>query len=237
MGDFCNGFPAYDALAKEHGKFDLILPRAMRMFSGIKDFVSYQGFTSSILFDDELTDFSNVIIMAQLPASFFKPTYEKRDISIVRPFMTCYVEQYLKANLRLDFKINDDYCIKIKDVPSANPEDFISAGDRWSKTLNHRRKHSMLGHIEGLKFLDFEKDIFYNLNIIKKSKYPFVSTFTGVSILADLIKKPNIVLWDEDMRNFMGWSPEFSFRKHYFTNRLSYIQYVNDFKTNLLSRI
>jgi hypothetical protein len=75
------------------------------------------------------------------------------------------------------------------------------------------------------------------LNIIKKSKYPFVSTFTGVSILADLIGKENVVVYGPDMNGFMGWTPEFSYHKHYFTDRKSYICDINAFKASNLTRI
>jgi hypothetical protein len=234
LGDFANGFPAYDGLARQHGPFPMILPNAMRMFNGIKDFVSYQGFVSAVLFEDEVKDCSGILSVHELPAGMFKMKYGGRIEGFARPFVTCHVESFLKEHLKLDFDVSDSYSLKVKDV-DVDSGDHIWAGDRWPETLDHRRAHSFMSHLPGLTFLDYKQSIFHNLNIIRKSEYPFVSTFTGVSILADLINKPNVVLWDEDMRNWQGWSPEFSYRRHYFADRNSYIEYIDDFRATELT--
>ena len=169
LGDFCNGFPVYDAIAKKYGSFVIILPQAMRMFAGIKEFVAYQGFASMVLFENEVIDTTNILPLFELDAPHFIPLFGERDPAITTPFMTSYVEMFLKHHLKIDFTIDNDYRLKVKDLPQVNPGDLIWCGDRWSETLDHRRKHSFMGHLPGMILMDYKKDIFWNLNVIKKS--------------------------------------------------------------------
>jgi hypothetical protein len=67
---------------------------------------------------------------------------------------------------------------------------------------------------------------------IKHSTHPFISTFTGISGIADLLKKDQLVLWGEDIRNWDNKPIEYSFMKHYYGNRNSKLLYIGDFEEN-----
>jgi len=227
FGDFLNGFPVYDAIARKYGTFELVLPGAMRIFNGMREFVEYQDF-AKVLFDGE-TDNTGHYIRPGIDSS--------RKLSPTRPFETCGVENDIKNGLGLDFEVDDDYCLKVPDI-AVHVEDYLWAGDRWNRVFDHRRQTNTLGRkFNNMRYLDFELPILVNLKIIEQSKYPFVSTFTGVSILADLIKKPNYVLWAEDMRNFAGLSAQTSFEKHYYSDRKSILMYIEDFKPEEIEQI
>ena len=79
-------------------------------------------------------------------------------------------------------------------------------------------------------YLDYTKDILYNLNLIKCSDKPFITTFTGIGIIADLMNKETIFGWDEDMRVWDGHPVEYDFIRHYYGDRKSKLVYVKDIK-------
>jgi hypothetical protein len=69
-----------------------------------------------------------------------------------------------------------------------------------------------------------------NAYIIKNSKHPFVSTFTGISGVADLLNKQQVVLWGDDIRNWDNKPISYSFEKHFYGNRNSKLMYLGDFE-------
>jgi hypothetical protein len=87
-----------------------------------------------------------------------------------------------------------------------------------------------VGPKENAHYLDYNKDLNYNLNLIKKNKYPLITTFTGIGILADLMKKDLFVLWGDDVRNWNGKPVQHSFDNHYYKNRGAKLVYVKDFQ-------
>ena len=111
---------------------------------------------------------------------------------------------------------------------------FRSIGDRWNhETIDTRRKTNVVEHgaqpdPSKVVYLDYSKDLLYNLNLIQCSNKPFISTFTGIGILADLMYKETIVCWDEDMRTWDGHPVEFDFIRHYYGNRSSKLVHVKE---------
>ena len=73
-----------------------------------------------------------------------------------------------------------------------------------------------------------------NAHFIKHTNKPFISTFTGVSVIADLLNKDQIVLWGEDIRDWDNKPIEYSFEKHFYKNRNSKLMYVGDFDVSKL---
>jgi len=121
-------------------------------------------------------------------------------------------------------------------VESFNDKHII--GDRWShETIDSTRNTNVVEH--GAKpnpskvvYLDYSKPLMYNCNVIKKNPNPFITTFTGVGIIADLMNKETIVCWDDNMQTWVqktfGKPIDFDFERHYYGNRKSKLVYVED---------
>ena len=90
--------------------------------------------------------------------------------------------------------------------------------------------------LNGLVFLDYNNDLMTNAYIIKNSKKPFISTFTGISGIADLLNKEQIVLWGEDIRDWDNKPIEYSFEKHFYGNRKSKLMYLGDFEVSKIDQ-
>jgi hypothetical protein len=80
-----------------------------------------------------------------------------------------------------------------------------------------------------IKYLDYTKSILYNCSLIKYNNNPFLTTFTGIGILSDLMNKNQYILWDDDIRNWNNKPIIESFKRHYFHNRNSKLRYIKDF--------
>ena len=65
-------------------------------------------------------------------------------------------------------------------------------------------------------FLDYNNTLMTNAYLIKNSPLPFVSTFTGISNVADLLNHQQMVLWGEDIRDWDNKPIEQSFEKHFY---------------------
>jgi hypothetical protein len=134
----------------------------------------------------------------------------------------------------IKFEVNDNFKIKVKDL-GFTVEDTYYGGDRWSgPNIDARRASWTLAHIDGVTFLDYNKSMMENAYIISKSTKPFISTFTGISVLADLLGKEQYVLWGEDIRNWDNKPIEYSFDKHYYRDRGAKLMYLGDFKLESL---
>jgi hypothetical protein len=136
----------------------------------------------------------------------------------------------------MKIEVDDDFEIKVK--PMEVPKTYVHlVGDRWSKREDHnvdaRRNSNVVEH--GAKpdptkvlYLNYTNSIMFNCNLIKNSTKPFITTFTGIGIIADLMNKETIVCWDEDMRTWDGHSVEFDFERHYYTDRKAKLVHVKD---------
>ena len=228
LGDFMNAYPVLSGLAKKE-KIDLIIRSEMRKFIGIKEFLIYQGIFSDVSFDDEIIIISGVANLS---------SWTRMDRSDVnRPVETCRYENWMRDNYPdIDFEVDDDCEIKVDpmiDKAIETTSRYI-IGDRWNhSTIDTRRNTNVIENgveldPEKVFYLDYNKPIMYNLNLIKNSTKPFITTFTGVGIIADLMNKETIVGWDEDMRIWDGKPVGFDFERHYYGNRKSKLVYVKD---------
>ena len=227
LGDFCNALPVISGLSKyKNEKIDLIIRSEMRKFNGLKEFLSYQPMFSSIEFDDELFTYGTIMELS----SWTRMDQNNKD----RPIETCRYENWAKDLYRIDFEVDDQFEILVDDTEVDCFKDRTIVGDRWNhQTIDTRRKTNVVEHGASLDpakvyYLDYSKPIMHNLNIIKQNPNPFVTTFTGIGIIADLMNKETIVCWDEDRRIWDGHPVEFDFRRHYYGNRKSSLVYVKD---------
>ena len=225
LGDFANALPVISGIAKYTKEpVDLIIRGEMRKFNGIKELLLYQPCIKSVEFDDEVF-FNGAMNLS----SWTRMDQEDAN----RPIETCRYENWVNDNHRMLFQVDDDFELQVKDEPMEFTDLYI-IGDRWNHpTIDTRRKTQVVK--DGVNpdeskvhYLDYSKPIMENLNLIRYSYKPFITTFTGVGILADLMNKETIVCWDEDMRMWDGHPVEFDFKRHYYGDRKSKLVYVKD---------
>ncbi len=232
LGDFCNALPVISGISKyTNEKIHLIIRPEMRKFNGIKEFLKYQPMISDVDFSDDLITFGDIMTLS----SWTRMDQEDAD----RPIETCRYENWVNDNYRMLFQVDDEFEIQVFPMFTDDVSDKTIIGDRWSSkqdpSVDTRRNTNVIEN--GVKpdpsqvhYLDYTKDIMYNLNLIKQSSKPFVTTFTGIGIIADLMNKETIVGWDEDMRVWDGQPVEFDFKRHYYGNRKSKLFHVKDIK-------
>ena len=228
LGDFGNALPVISGLSLHDGRpVDLIIRGEMRKFVGIKELLLQQPCINSVEFDDEVF-FNGAIKLSSWTRM------DQDDVN--RPIETCRYENWIRDNYGIDFKVDDNFELVIEETPF---EDFTGKyiiGDRWNhETIDTRRKTQVVKDgvnpdPDKVEYLDYSKSIMHNLNLVKFSAKPFVTTFTGIGILADLMNKETIVCWDEDMRMWDGHPVEFDFKRHYYGDRNSKLVYVKDLK-------
>lgn len=227
LGDFLNVLPVLSGIKNAYGKFDFIIKGEMKKFKGIKEFLMYQDLFDSVEFDDDIF-FTGALILSSWTRE------DKNNDS--RPIETCRYENWLKDNYKLDFIVDDGFVLKVQELNLPVDQSRPYCGDRWSgNNIDARRNSWTLAHIAGLNSLDYNNDLMTNAYYIKNSKLPFVSTFTGISIIADLLNKQQMVLWGEDIRNWDNKPIEYSFEKHFYKTRNSKLMYLGDFEIERLN--
>jgi len=230
LGDFCNALPVISGISKyAKEKIHLIIRPEMRKFNGIKEFLKYQDMIEDVDFSDDLLVFGDVMTIS----SWTRMEQEEAD----RPIETCRYENWVNDNYRMLFQVDDDFEIQVEPIDVEDVTDKTIIGDRWSAkqdpSVDTRRNTNVVEHGANpdpskVFYLDYTKPIMYNLNIIKNNPNPFVTTFTGIGIIADLMFKETIVCWDEDMRTWDGHPVGFDFKRHYYADRYSKLVYVKD---------
>jgi hypothetical protein len=232
LGDFCNALPVISGISKyKSEKIHLVIRPEMRKFNGIKEFLKYQPMIEEVDFSDDLITFGDIMTIS----SWTRMDQENEN----RPIETCRYENWVNDNYRMLFEVDDDFEIKVFPMFTDDVSDKTIIGDRWSSkqdpSIDARRNTNVIENGVNLDsskvfYLDYSKPIMYNLNIIKNNPKPFITTFTGIGIISDLMNKETIVGWDEDMRNWDGHPVEFDFKRHYYGNRKSKLVHVKDIK-------
>jgi hypothetical protein len=226
LGDFLNAMPVLSGISKSNGKFDFIIKGEMKKFKGLKEFLMYQDLFSSVEFDSDVFLYGGVIGLSSW-------TREDRNKTI-RPIETCRYENYLRDTFpKLEFEVDDDFILKVEELNLPVDQSMPYCGDRWNgPNIDGRRASWTLRHLANLNFLDYNNTLMENAYYIKNTTLPFISTFTGISGIADLLNKNQLVLWGEDIRNWDNKPIEYSFQKHYYGNRNSKLLYLGDFEEN-----
>jgi hypothetical protein len=231
LGDFLNVLPVLSGLHKQLGKYDLIIQDGMSKFNGIKEFLMYQDLFDNVFFASEF-NFEEGVIELSCFAS------EDR-IDDVTPIETCRYVNFL--NERHNYKVvpDADFIIKYPDY-DIEISDTYYVGDRWShREIDSRRNSNLFNDLENVIRLDYSKPILENCYIIANLKKPLITTFTGVSCLADLLNKDCYVVWDKSFFN-----PEYSvgetvvwangkdmqgcFEQHFYLNRNAKLLHYNE---------
>ena len=234
LGDFVQALPVLSGLVKKLGKFHFIIRGEMVKFKGIKEFLMYQDLFTEVSFDSELFMYN---IDCILLSSWTRE--DKNDPN--RPIETCRYENWLKDRYKIEFEVDDEFEIKVPEL-STEVRDVYYVGDRWSgPNIDDRRETEVLSYIKNMgdfEFLDYDNDLLTNCYIIKKSKKPFITNFTGIGMIADLLNKESYVVWKAE-----DWKPEFRvgddiswdngknidkiFEKHFYLNRKCKLIHAN----------
>lgn len=226
LGDFMNAMPVLSGLVKKFGKVEFIIRGEMKKFNGIREFLMYQDLFTDVIFDDE-------IFMYQMNCMMLSSWTREDRNSPIRPIETCRYENWIRDNYQIDFDVDDDFVLKVEELNVPVDQSMPYGGDRWSgPNIDGRRGSWTLKHLANINFLDYNDSLMLNAYKIKNSKHPFISTFTGISGIADLLNKDQLVLWGEDIRNWDNKPIEYSFMKHYYGNRNSKLLYLGDFEEN-----
>ena len=225
LGDFLNGLPVMSGISKAYGKFELTIKKEMRKFKGIKEFLMYQDLFTDVSFDDEVFMYGDIIQMSSWPIREDKNNPD-------RPIETCRYENYMKDNYTMEFEVDDDFTVKTPEY-DIDVKDSYYVGDRWAVgEIDTRRETHILSHLTNCEFIDFDRTMLENAYIIKNLTKPFITNFTGVGMLADLLNKELYCVWKAE-----DWKPEHRvgndvswdngkninqvFEKHFYLNRKS----------------
>lgn len=233
LGDFLNSLPVFSGLSKNY-KFSLIIKDEMKKFNGLVELLKFQNIFDEIYYDTQTFDSVTQIFLI---SSWTREN--KSDDNA--PTETCRYENWIRDNFKqLTFSVDNDFILKVPDYNFDVPKKIV-CGDRWvGPDIDNRRKSNILIEFNKLIQLDFSKSLLYNAYIIKHSLNPFISTFTGIAVLADLLGVEQYVIWGDDLDNWDNKPIEQSFYKHFYKNRNSSLININDFRIEydrLLHRI
>jgi hypothetical protein len=159
-----------------------------------------------------------------------------------RPIETCRYENYMKDNYKMEFNVDDDFIVKTPNF-DIEVKDTYYVGDRWAVgEIDTRRETHILSHLTNYEFIDFDRPMLENAYIIKNLTKPFITNFTGVGMLADLLDKELYCVWKAE-----DWKPEHRvgdndvswdngkninqvFEKHFYLNRKGKLVHASDLK-------
>lgn len=231
LGDFANCLPALSGFYKFTGeKLYFVICDRLQRFLGIKEFLLAQDMFYDIKFVHENTFTDNFVLIDE------QDPEENTDHIPIAAFK--YANSIRKIH-NVQFDIDDKFELNIPKLDIDYLEDSILVGDRWSSKdapdVDTRRYSYMIkdsGILSHKKtyYLDYTKPLLYNCALIKYNPNPFVTTFSGIGILADMMYKNQYIVWGDDLHNWNNKPIEHSFKLHYFMNRNSKLVYIKDFR-------
>ena len=232
LGDFVQSLPVLSGVAQKYGKIDFLIRDDMKKFKGIKDFLMYQDIFNSVEYFSDVFVYGNIMILSSW-------TREDKG-NPNRPIETCRYENWLKDNYNLDFQVDDNFIIKYPQFDIEVDQTKSYCGDRWNgPDIDDRRECNVLSYLNNVNFLDYNDCLLKNCYIIGESKLPFITNFTGIGMISDLMNKETLVVWKAE-----DWKPEFRngndvswdngkninkvFEKHFYLNRKARLVHAND---------
>lgn len=227
VGDTLNVMPVLSGIYKSTGhKISLVVKNKMQIYTGFKEFMMLQDCICSLKYESDVT-LDNSYNSLSLVDNFTKHE--------TRPWETVRLEEYFKQNYSIDFEVDDSFVFNVdenvKDIPSGT-----LVGDRMMHlSMDQRRNFNVLKSsgkfdIDEYYFLDYNVPMATNAAYVKYTTKPIVTTFTGISVIADLLKKECTVLWGEDIRNWDNKPIEYSFNKHFYRDRNCKLMFLGDYK-------
>jgi len=232
LGDFAHCLPTLSALYKATGqKLSFSICDRLERFKGIKELLLAQDMIEEVFFwREQKFNYMNGAILDDTGTT---------EGNAQAPIANRQYLNYFNKTYGFTLYNDDDFKLQIPKLDIDYHEEKMIVGDRWSPKdapdVDTRRYSNLIessGIIDRNKavYLDYNNDLLYNCALIKYNPNPFVTTFTGIGILADLMKKDLYVLWDEDMRTWQGLPVEHDFDLHYYKDRGAKLKYIRDFK-------
>lgn len=228
LGDFLNGLPVISGLVKAYGKVDFIVKSELTKFNGIIEFLHYQDLFKSIILDTGTVPDKDTVLLSSWTR------YSKNAKH--RPVETSRYENYIRDNYNFDFEVDDSFILKVPDIEIAKSTDKIYLGDRWDTKIDRRRPAYLLRDSDKFnqdvfQFIDYTRPIAYNAALILSNENMFISAVTGISVLADLLNKPQLILYDDQM---ITWDNRKSFsetyNRHFYSDRNTVALHIQEFK-------
>ena len=225
VGDTLNVMPVLSGLYKSTGnKISLVVRDRMRMFNGFADFMRMQECIAAVKFESDVTLDDTFCTMSLVDKFTEHP---------IRPWETVRFEEYFRQHYNIDFAVDDEFELTVKNE-GVYPFHYL-VGDRMSHpNMDQRRESGVLERsgkfpLDKCIFLDYNKPMAVNAALIKYTDKPIFTTFTGISVIADLLKKESVILWGEDIKNWDNKPIEYSFNKHFYRDRKCKLMRLSDF--------
>lgn len=229
LGDFLNAMPVLSGLSKNY-QLNLIVRNETKKFRDFLEFLFFQNIFHDIDYDSNVTITNDYVFLS---------SWTRMDqTNPNRPIETCRYENWLRDRYtHFDFQVDDSFILAVPELEIDVFTDKFIVGDRWDSSsdpnVDQRRYSNIIRDhanvdFEKLVFLDYSESIFKNAAMIKQNPNKFITTFTGVGILADLMNKQTDVCWYEDMRNWDNNTVDFDWLRHYYTNRKSKLVYIKE---------
>lgn len=216
LGDFLNSLPTLSGIYHQYGKIDLVIQDSMERFIGIKELLKYQNIFSDVKFEREEQNLNDRI--------WFNSWIEA-DFDGVNPIETTRYEKFIKHHYNLNFSVDDSFILKFPKIGLYEDfSDVIVVGDRCSETTDDKSRSSNIffnrSEFSGCTFLNFSNSLSYNCNVISNAK-KFITTFTGVSVLVDLLGIEFDLYYEPSFDGWADQSIEYTYKKHFYQNRKS----------------
>lgn len=228
VGDTMNALPVLSGIFKSTGHaIALVVRDKMKIFNGFRELMLMQDCICSLRYESD-TQIDDTFNHLSLVDDFTKHTN--------RPWETVRLEEYFRRRYNIDFEVDDQFVLNTPHI-SLDPERFL-VGDRMQhSSMDQRRKFNTLGSsgkfdLDRCRFLDYNLPMHHNAALIKATSKPVFTTFTGISVIADLLNKEQVVLWGDDLRDWDNKPIEYSFNKHFYRDRKSKLMYLGDFDIN-----
>lgn len=225
LGDTLNVMPMLSGIYKSTGhKISLTVRDKMKMFNGFKEFMEMQDCIAALKFESEVVmddTYQHLSLVDDFP------------VHPLRPWETVRLDTYFRSNYDIEYEVDDDFVFNVPEIEC--PTDKFIVGDRMvHKDMDQRRTMGVLRDsgkfpLDKCYFLDYNTPLATNVGYIKASSEPFITTFTGISVISDLIKKETIVLYDEQLTNWDNKHISYSYNKHFYRDRMCELMYIDDF--------
>lgn len=229
VGDTLNVLPVLSGIYKSTGHaISLVVRDKMKIFNGFRELLLMQDCICSVRFESDVKVNDSYNYLSLVDDFTQHP---------IRPWETVRLEEYFKRRYNIEFEVDDDFLLNTPEVP-LDPERFLVGDRMFHSEMDQRRKFNTLAdsgkfNLEHCRFIDYNLPMTYNAALIKATTKPIFTTFTGVSIIADLLKKEQLILWSDDLFNWDNKPIEYSFNKHFYRDRKSKLMYLGDFNLSL----
>lgn len=217
--------PVLSGIYKSTGHaISLVIRDKMKIFNGFRELLLMQDCISAVKYESDvkLDDTYNTMSLVN--------TF---DLDPNRPWETVRLDTDFRRRYNIDYTVDDNFELQVPDV-DINPEKFYVGDRQFHNEMDQRRQFNVLQSsgkfpLDKCEFLDYNTPMHINAGILKKTNKPIFSTFTGISIIADLLNKEQIVFWGDDLKNWDGKPIDYSFNKHFYRNRKTKLMYLGDF--------